>query len=125
MASKMPRGLLTLFVFALCFMPSSVLVMGWEGGSFQHVDAPTLHMRKHGPCWVIKEPGDGFYDSSNGSPPFFQGEVDPPPSHSHSHSHHYGSIKFDVASPTTATTMAPPSYTDSSAFVPPPPLPPT
>jgi hypothetical protein len=114
MAPKMPRGLLTLFVFALCFMPSSILVMGWEGGSFQHVDAPTLHTRKHGPCWIIKEdPGGEYIDPSNEYPPFSQGGF------------HYGSIKFDVASPITTTTMAPPSYTDSSAFAPPPPLPPT
>jgi hypothetical protein len=66
MAPTMPRGLLTLFVFALCFMPSSILVMGWEGGSFQHVDAPTLHTRKHGPCWIIKEdPGGEYIDPSN------------------------------------------------------------
>jgi hypothetical protein len=119
MAPKMPRGLLTFFVFALCFMPSSILVMGWEGGSFQHVDAPTLHTRKHGPCWIIKEdpPSGDYIDPSNEYPPFFQGEVHRPPL--------YGSVKFDVASPTTATTMALPSYTDSSAFAPPPPLPPT
>jgi hypothetical protein len=119
MAPKMSRGLLTFFVFALCFMPSSILVMGWEGGSFQHVDAPTLHTRKHGPCWIIKEdpPSEDYppIDPSNEFPPFFQGEVHRPPI--------YGSIKIDVASPTTATTMAPPSYTDSSAFA--PPLPPT
>jgi hypothetical protein len=125
MAPKMPRGLLILFVFALCFMPSSILVMGWEGGSFQHVDAPTLHTRKHGPkhglCWIIKEdPGGDGPSNLPQLPPFtwgVRGKVDPPPL--------YGSVNFDVASPTTATTMAPPSYTDSSTFAPPPPLPPT
>jgi hypothetical protein len=83
MAPTMPRGLLTLFVFVLCFMPSSILVLGWEGGSFQHVDAPTLYTREHGPCWLIKDDPDGGDPSNLPQPPLFKwgvcGKVDPPP----------------------------------------------